>query len=87
MLEAMVTLDDAGSLHTLRNSLTPFNLLTSAIVIVVAAGSIFLPWNSITLTKEFRPSVSRLAWTVAASLLALLFLNSMTAREFLYIDF
>jgi alginate O-acetyltransferase complex protein AlgI len=87
MLEAMVTFHDAGSLQTLRNSLTPFNTVTSAVVIVVSAGIIFLPWNSITLMKEFRPSVRGLAWTVAASLLALLFLNSMTAKEFLYIDF
>jgi alginate O-acetyltransferase complex protein AlgI len=43
--------------------------------------------NSTTVVTEFRPSVRSLGWATALTIVSLLFLNSNTAKEFLYIDF
>jgi hypothetical protein len=37
--------------------------------------------------NELRPTRRALAWTVSITVVALLFLNSMMAKDFLYIDF
>jgi hypothetical protein len=39
------------------------------------------------IVKEFRPSLPRLAFAVCLTIVSLLFLNSMIAKDFLYIDF
>jgi D-alanyl-lipoteichoic acid acyltransferase DltB (MBOAT superfamily) len=43
--------------------------------------------NSATILNEFKPSWRNLVWLTATALVALLYLNSKVAKEFLYIDF
>lgn len=57
------------------------------IALPLLAGALVFGRNSTTIAKEFRPDWKSLAWVVALTTLSLLFLNSNTAKEFLYVDF
>jgi len=63
------------------------DILMSVVTAAAAALIVFLPRNSMTIVNEFRPTGRALAWAVSITVVALLFLNSMITKDFLYIDF
>jgi D-alanyl-lipoteichoic acid acyltransferase DltB (MBOAT superfamily) len=86
-LGALVDVHAPLGLYTWTHSLRRLDIVASGITALAAAVIVVLPKNSMVIVKEFRPSLPRLAFAVCLTLVSLLFLNSMIAKDFLYIDF
>jgi alginate O-acetyltransferase complex protein AlgI len=56
-------------------------------VALIASASCLLGPTSQTLVGKFQASYRRVAWVVAVALIALVFMNSLVAKEFIYRDF
>jgi alginate O-acetyltransferase complex protein AlgI len=86
-LGALVNVHAPLSLYTWTHGLRRLDILVSGITALAAACIVVLPKNSMVLVKEFKPDLPRLAFAVCVTVVSLLFLNSMIAKDFLYIDF
>jgi D-alanyl-lipoteichoic acid acyltransferase DltB (MBOAT superfamily) len=86
-LGSLVNLRESGGLDTWTHSLRTPDILMSVVTASAAALIVLLPKNSTAVVNEFRPTGRALALVVAITVVALLFLNSMVTKDFLYIDF
>jgi len=84
---SLVNFHAPGRLDTWTQSLRAGDMLMGILTTVAAALIVLLPQNSMTLAKEFEPKLRTLVWAVSLTIVSLLFLNSVTAKDFLYIDF
>jgi alginate O-acetyltransferase complex protein AlgI len=84
---SLINLHAPGRLETWTHALRTGDMALGILITGAAALIVLLPRNSMTLAKEFEPRLRTLAWTVSLTIVSLLFLNSITAKDFLYIDF
>ena len=75
-----------AGMETWKLHLRTPDIIEIALPILVGVALVFAR-NSTTIAAEFRPSLRSLGWVTALTAVSLLFLNSNTAKEFIYIDF
>jgi len=82
---ALVNLASPIGMGTLGLATSTLLLVTGPILLGV--GLIFLKTNSLKLVEDFKPSFINCFWAISAALISFVYINSNTAKEFIYYDF
>jgi len=85
MTWAMVNFSTPIGMGSLALATSTWLLITGPILLGVAL--IFLKSNSATLVENFKPNLMNCCWAMSAILISFLYINSNTAKEFIYYDF